>query len=332
VSSWNSLPGLLAFPLLLLVTTEAWGFCRQNSCSDAIRLDCPQFEEPDNCTPVEVKCSRGADGCINQGNTLYRTSSCLSYAVARGNSSVFGLTDDGFASLVAQAFTYWSQVDCGNGQHPGFSIQSTGLVTASGPYFCREPSLNTSTWFLTRAWTRNAELVGYETSSSSVEDGEVFDADVELNVDKILKDFPGANMPDVLLAIATHETGHFLGLAHSLDPKAVMYEAYSRTGLVSRPVTADDIAGICALFPPLGEAASCAPPSTEPAGLDEKACQSAISEGPQSSVSGPTGDGTATHGCNVLLGSPSFAGLETTGPALLTAVLGLARRRRRKWA
>lgn len=52
------------------------------------------------------------------------------------------------------------------------------------------------------------------------------------------------NLPD-LYSVFLHETGHDLGLDHSLDANAVMYGAISRvfTGL-----TADDIAGIQAIY------------------------------------------------------------------------------------
>jgi hypothetical protein len=57
-----------------------------------------------------------------------------------------------------------------------------------------------------------------------------------------------------IFSVALHEAGHALGLAHSDDPTSVMYPYYKlQTGL-----TADDIAGIQALYgpPPSGVAAT----------------------------------------------------------------------------
>ena len=62
-----------------------------------------------------------------------------------------------------------------------------------------------------------------------------------------------------LFSVALHEAGHALGLAHSGNPGAVMYPYYRmQTGL-----TADDIAGIQALYGAIG-APPAVPPATPP--------------------------------------------------------------------
>jgi MYXO-CTERM domain-containing protein len=59
-----------------------------------------------------------------------------------------------------------------------------------------------------------------------------------------------------LQAILTHEAGHFLGLAHSVDTSAIMYAFYSPGSI---HLTPDDVAGICTIYPPLAPAGgSCA--------------------------------------------------------------------------
>ena len=57
--------------------------------------------------------------------------------------------------------------------------------------------------------------------------------------------------------MALHEAGHALGLAHSSDPNAVMYAYYH----VASGLTADDIAGIQALY---GKPATAQPPAPAP--------------------------------------------------------------------
>ena len=50
-------------------------------------------------------------------------------------------------------------------------------------------------------------------------------------------------------SIVTHETGHFLGMAHSQDDHATMFAEYTRGATSMRNLSADDVAGICAIYP-----------------------------------------------------------------------------------
>jgi len=54
------------------------------------------------------------------------------------------------------------------------------------------------------------------------------------------------------LSIVTHETGHFLGMAHSEHEDAAMYARYSQGSTAMRQLKADDIAGICSIYFPDG--------------------------------------------------------------------------------
>jgi hypothetical protein len=59
--------------------------------------------------------------------------------------------------------------------------------------------------------------------------------------------FDGVDLPSLI----THETGHFLGLDHARTVRsAVMYPSYSAMEDNLRVLHSDDIAGICAIYPP----------------------------------------------------------------------------------
>ena len=53
-----------------------------------------------------------------------------------------------------------------------------------------------------------------------------------------------------LQAIVTHEVGHFIGIAHSPDPSAVMYASYPPGSISQRTLTPDDVGAVCEIYPP----------------------------------------------------------------------------------
>lgn len=258
---------------IALGANRAEAFCRQRSCQDSKEASPEAAENGQTC-------ERDARGCIQEGNLLYYDSPCLSFAVAAGSGDVLGLDDERFEELVQEAFERWQSVDCGAGSEPRLQVQSAGVVETTEPVYCGLPELNLSVWFLQTQWPNEYEsnALGYTTSTYAKDDAEVFDADVEINVQKLVDDgLTGPNVEDVLLSIITHEAGHFLGLGHSDDPGSVMAASYSPRDLLSRPLTQDDVDGICAIYPP-GKDFECSEPGVSEAALDEAACQQAIDD------------------------------------------------------
>lgn len=78
---------------------------------------------------------------------------------------------------------------------------------------------------------------------------------------------PGCQYLD-LESVVTHEAGHFLGLAHVEDERATMYPT-TRAGQVSqRSLDADDVAGLCAIYPAGATATTCG--VNEPGGCGQE--------------------------------------------------------------
>ena len=72
-----------------------------------------------------------------------------------------------------------------------------------------------------------------------------------------------------LQTVVTHEVGHFIGLAHGEEPNTIMAarlcdsgDRCARDRVSSRRLATDDLAAVCALYPPGGEGAAHAPPPT----------------------------------------------------------------------
>jgi hypothetical protein len=114
-----------------------------------------------------------------------------------------------------------------------------------------------------------------------------------------------------LFSVALHEAGHALGLAHSSQPGAVMYPYYSlATGL-----TADDIAGARALYPPTGSTPA------QPAQPVQPTQPSQPTQPAQPAPTPPTGSGDTTPPSLQIL-VPSLTIVATSSAAI--AVSGTA--------
>jgi hypothetical protein len=105
------------------------------------------------------------------------------------------------------------------------------------------------------------ETLALTTITFNVENGEIYDADVEVNSHDKNLTVGDTRVGSDLLSVVTHEAGHFLGLAHSESTEATMYPSYNPGETKLRTLTDDDIEGICDIYPegrPIGSN-SCAP-------------------------------------------------------------------------
>ncbi len=82
--------------------------------------------------------------------------------------------------------------------------------------------------------------------------GFIYDADIHVNGKEYVWSLDGHSGTIDARSVLTHELGHFLGLAHSLDPTATMW-ASKPAGLGWRSLEADDVAGVCFLYPGTGD-------------------------------------------------------------------------------
>jgi hypothetical protein len=190
---------------------------------------------------------------------------------------------------------------------------SIAATDAFGPTDCAEPRYDpgganaNAIIFHDDAWPypELPDAVALTTTHFDESNGFILDSDIE--IDATLPLSTSDVVPDGsydLQSILTHEAGHFLGLAHSYQPGAAMQPSYRPGSADERTLGDDDIAGICAIYPPDRNALPCDP---TPRGGFQSVCPAVEASG----------------GCTV---SPS----KTRGPsrsAFLALLSAFARRR-----
>ena len=214
----------------------ALAYCRTAACEDGVGA---------RCEPAQ------ASDC---GKPIAWPSSCVGYVLQEDASSQIDL--ESVRPLVKQAFDAWVLADCGSGE-PGVTAEDLGDVACSEIGYDPETKNANIIIFRDDSWPYggNATLA-LTTVTYAVDSGEIRDADLEINSDQVTFSTSDDSVNVDFLSIMTHEAGHFLGLAHSPTPGATMVVEYPPESITLRTLEADDVAGICAIYPP-GNPATC---------------------------------------------------------------------------
>ena len=146
---------------------------------------------------------------------------------------------------------------CGNGK-------DGGVVPAGDPCLGVRPGCG-NTYDCWDDLTHGSGVIATTTTTSNKFTGQINDTDIEINdsIDRFGTKFTftavdgspctdpnqtGCVRLDVQNTI-THEAGHSLGLDHTLDPNATMYATAPEGEVSKRVLGADDIQGICDIYP-----------------------------------------------------------------------------------
>lgn len=293
------LAALAALVLGLLVSSRAVAFCRTTTCD---------------------KCTAAPGECVTEGIPLFWPVTCVNYAIQQDASKRVGY--DAVSATADAAFQVWANATCTGGVAPTLQVANLG------PVACDLHQYNDQS----TTFGGNANIIIFHddggnlgvatqqlaitTVTFNVNTGEIYDADIEVDSSKPISTMtPVPSLQYDLQSILTHEVGHFLGLAHSDQPCAAgvdcaTMDAVYRTGSDDfRTLEADDIAGICTIYPP------------DRAAVDN-ACQ------PRHGFSSECGALPHKGCCTTAPGSPS-AGGGVAAFALLTGVGLLFARGRR---
>jgi Matrixin len=219
-------------------TSNAAAFCREITASPPAGYD-----------PVAQGCfGAQASGVFE----VYWKNLCVGYSLQKDASTQ--VTLDQATQVAAQAFAAWSGATCGGGS-PSITAVDEGPVDCALVQYNEDQPNQHVIIFRDAAWpySDSSNTLGLTTITFDVTDGEIFDADMEINSHDYPLVVDGTGDADAggydLLSIMTHEAGHFLGLAHSTDASAMMFAHYE-SGATA--LTADDVAGICTIDAPDG--------------------------------------------------------------------------------
>ncbi len=152
-----------------------------------------------------------------------------------------GLTAAATQDAVRKAYLAWTSVSC-----TSFKTQDLGVVNL--PWGDQDDKINSHVW--TSSWppSYGQNALGITWTSYDPQSGKIYDADTHYN--------PGytwstSGSPTAIDAqsVATHEIGHQLGLDHSPIQTATMFYATGQGDTSQRSLDADDMKGVCYLYP-----------------------------------------------------------------------------------
>lgn len=240
----------LAAGVVCVLPGEALAFCRSTTC----RADATKGKE----------CPKDDDGCPATGAKLFWPTSCVSYAVNKLGTESLDPNDT--RDVIRKTFQSWSDVPCPAGGTASMTFQERDPVSCKkSEYNKTGPNLNVIL-FQDADWKyRGIDGTLAKTSVTFNEDtGEIYDADIEVNAayNEVTITDDLRKVQYDLQSVLTHEVGHFIGLAHSADSNAVMFESYTPGSLALRQLTPDDVDAVCAAYPP-NDGKAC---NTEPRG------------------------------------------------------------------
>lgn len=347
--------GCGAAALAVIVARDAFAFCRTTTCELS-----PGFAPSgDSCYPpadqfaADCYCTTNTDfeDCLTAyaqmspkpvvtAHLLWWRNACVSYDVNQDAS--VQVPYDTADEIAATSFSKWTGAQCPiEGGVEGGVGRASIDVRDLGPVECNEVQYNQNQGnqhviiFHDDDWpySDSANTLGLTTVTFDPDTGEIFDADMEINatVPLAVSDPVPPNAYD-LQSIMTHESGHFLGLAHTPDSDATMYAYYTLGSTTKRVLSPDDMAGICSIYPPGATRGAETWTSDDDAGwtvaapIAETACDPTPRNGFQSACSVPQ-----SSSCS--MGTPrSGSGLGFLSLAGGFFGAGLARRRPRRAA
>jgi hypothetical protein len=240
---------------LLFGAAPSWAYCRTRTCEFDSTISC-ESDPVTNCSTI--------------GREAYWGIGCIPFAIQEDGSREDDISADELRVIVENGFDIWTNVSCGSGTTPSFSVFDRGDIGCSQiEYNCSAGDENNNIiMFKDGASDLEESQLALSILTANLDTGEIFDVDIEVNS----RDWDfntGGNRSADLAQVMNHELGHLLGLSHSLERGALMRASYGG----SADPGADDIAGVCDIYEHSSSNPAC---EVEPLGADA-ACVGSLS-------------------------------------------------------
>jgi len=154
---------------------------------------------------------------------------------------------------IVGSFAVWSQLNCG-GTTTSFDFEYGGVVSGRSVGFDsvnREDNENLVVWIQSaNEWLHPPAVLALTSLTYDTKIGEIVDADIEINDAGFVFSADATSSEIDLRNTLVHEVGHVLGLDHSQEPVATMFDKAPPGEIKKRDLELDDIEGFCALYGP----------------------------------------------------------------------------------
>lgn len=207
-------------------------------------------------TTSEQQVSSCSPTCVTDGYPLAWPDSDITYVF---NEKGFpGLTDGQMRDIFADAFGAWESVDC-DGKPVGLNLTAAkgtttltvgpendepnaSVIAHLGPSEWAGLDLDSRAFALTAIWfdANSGRILGADMHFNGGMDPFGVCPDAGCTSSMAMTDLPN---------VATHEAGHFLGLAHSQDQQSTMWCDAQGNETNKRSLADDDARGLCTVYP-----------------------------------------------------------------------------------
>ncbi len=209
-------------------------------------------------SPVPADFQPSAAACWTNGLPLWWRNACVGYSLQKDASRQISYDDA--SRIIFAAFLKWTSTACpsdGTGSsRVSIDVHDEGAVACGTVQYNSDQPNQHVIVFRDDTWPHNDanNTLALTTVVFNPDTGEIYDADMEINTaqQKLTVNDPVPSDGYDFSSIVTHESGHFLGMAHSGDSHATMFAHYQPGSTTLRNLTSDDVGGICSIYPPDG--------------------------------------------------------------------------------